>query len=100
MAALTDAQLAAARLELGTTINEDDLQERYDRTQSLDAAITEVLRQRMADLRATPASFNTPDYGQSTAENLKALEAQLGSRGAAGSISVVKIVSPVDRPVR
>ena len=96
MALLTDDQLALARVELGTDMDEDDLQERYDRLGDLTAAIAEVLRQRLADLLAAPASFNTPDYSQTTTENIKALTAQIERVGVAGVAgpSVVRIVSP------
>lgn len=98
MAALTEGELALARAELGTTMNEDDLQERYDRLGDVNAAVSEVLRQRLSDLLLDPASFNTPDYGQSTSENIKALQAQLervgGTAGTVGGLSTVRIVSP------
>lgn len=103
MAALTDAELALARTELGTSMDEDDLQERYDRTLDLNAAITEVLRQRLADFTADPASFNTPDYGQTTTENIKALTAQIdrvASSSTVGGLSVVRTVQPLSRYTR
>lgn len=97
MAALTEDQLALARVELGTELNEDDLQERYDRLgNDLPLAIVEVLRQRLADLLAAPASFSTPDYSQTTTENIKALVAQIAELNSAGSggLSVVRVVQP------
>lgn len=102
MAALTTVQLAQARLELGTTTDEDDLQERYDRLlselgdedEALDAAVTEVLRQRLADLIAAPASFNTPEYGQTTTKNIEALQAQIDRVAPDSGMSVVRSVLP------
>lgn len=97
MPALTEPELALARVELGTAMDEDDLQERYNRLDSdLSAAIAEVLRQRLADLIAAPASFNTPDYGQTTTENIKVLQAQIDKldAGLVGGVSLVRIVRP------
>lgn len=103
MAALTEDQLALARLDLGTAVDEDDLQTRYDRlllehepAEALTLATLEVLRQRKADLLADPAQFNTPDYGQNTTKNIDAIDAKIAELGAAAGVgtSVVRVVPP------
>lgn len=100
MTILTDAQLATARLSLGTDMDEDDLQDRYDRTGDLDTAVVEVLQQRLADLKAAPAQFSTPDYSQNTQANITALEAQIAKLGVGLGSLAFRVVEPPDRRVR
>ena len=95
MAFLTEAQLAVARVDLGTDMNEDDLQERYDRIGDLTLAIIEVVRQRLADLLAAPADFKTPDYSQNTIKNIDMYEQILHRlKSDFGGIPLVRAVQP------
>ena len=93
---LTDAQIAEARAELGSEVDLVDLQSRYNRLDDFAAAITEVLRERLATLKADPAIFAVDGYSQNVSANIAALEAQLAGRTgeAVGGISVVRIVPP------
>lgn len=78
--ALTDAELADVRVEVGATSppTDGDLDEIHDRRLSVQDTILEVLIKRRADYIANPAQFIIPgEYGQNTAENIKALDRQI-----------------------
>jgi hypothetical protein len=64
--------------ELGTTTDTADLATRYTRLGTARATALEVLRERLAALRAQPASVNVSSVvGVSFAENIKAYERQI-----------------------
>lgn len=72
--AFTDAQLAYYRSKLGTTIDEVDLQARYDRLGDDRLVAAEVLDQRVADALLKPLSFTIPgEYAEDRTKNLDLL---------------------------
>lgn len=104
MADLTDEQLILLRRQVGGSPSDDDLQEAFDRLGDLAEVAREVLQIRLANLRAAPATFAVPgEYSQSTAENLRALEAQLAGLAQVGDLAAgagqVRVVCP-DPPGR
>lgn len=77
MSLLTDANLAYLHAELGADADEDDLQDRYDRLGSVVAVADEVVRGRLADLLAKPASVTlTGVMSKDTSANIRALQPQ------------------------
>lgn len=91
--ALTATELADVRTEVGDTSppSDADLHAIHDRRLNVRDTILEVLTKRRADYIANPAQFILPgEYGQNTAENIKALDRQIdrvrsGVYGAAAS---------------
>lgn len=78
MADLTDAQVAYLTSELGTDVDLDDAQDRYDRSGDVRDVVLEVLRQRLADYVAAPASLRTPEgLTVGTSANITALTDQM-----------------------
>lgn len=74
---LTDPDLAYLRTQLGSTLDEADLQARADRLQSVVHVAHEVVSERLATLLQDPASFTLPGVlSVGTGENIKALQAQ------------------------
>lgn len=73
--ALTEAQLATIRNEVGSTPDDPTLQSKYDRVGTLYGVAYEVVSQRLADLRTNPASFTVVgEYSQNVAANIATLE--------------------------
>ncbi|CQR59292.1 hypothetical protein [Streptomyces leeuwenhoekii] len=76
--ALTPAVQAWLLSVLGTNTNITDLETRYTRLGSARAVALEVLRQRLADLRAQPSTINVSTVvGISYVENIKSYERQI-----------------------
>lgn len=78
--ALTAIELADVRTEVGDTSppSDADLHLIHDRRRNVQDTILEVLVKRRADYIANPAQFVLPgEYGQNTAENIKALDRQI-----------------------
>ncbi|MET8571776.1 hypothetical protein [Streptomyces sp. NPDC004783] len=76
--ALTPAVTAWLKGELGSTVDLADLEVRYLRLGTARAVALEVLRERLADLRAQPATVNLSGVvGVGFAENIKAYERQI-----------------------
>jgi hypothetical protein len=72
--AFTDEELAYFQGKLGTPLDEDDLDERYTRLQSVPAVALEILRIRMANLQKNPLQFTIPgDYSENRTDNAKLL---------------------------
>lgn len=66
--------------ELGPTTPLTDLETRYTRLGTARAVALEVLRERLAALRAQPATINvTGAVALNTAENIKAYERQIAA---------------------
>jgi hypothetical protein len=77
MSALTAQDLAYLQSELGTDVDQADLQARYDRLGSVVAVAAEVVKQRLATLIASPSSFTLPGvYSESNDSNIRALQQQ------------------------
>lgn len=109
MDAATRAWLIA---QLGTATDLADLDTRYARLGTARAVAVEVVRERLAKLRAQPSTVNLSGVvGVSYAENIKAYERQIASLEAgeppapdetaatdhAGSIGIIQLV---ERPRR
>lgn len=78
--ALTAAVTAWLKGELGTTVDLADLEVRYTRLGTARAVALEVLRERLAALRAQPSSVNVSGVVSVTfAENIKAYERQIAA---------------------
>ncbi|MFE6412553.1 hypothetical protein ACFVOR_37100 [Streptomyces sp. NPDC057837] len=78
--ALTPAVTAWLKGELGPTVNLTDLDTRYQRLGTARAVALEVLRERLAALRAQPATVNVSGVvSVGTAENIKAYERQIAA---------------------
>ena len=78
--ALTPAVTAWLKGELGSTVDLADLEARYLRLGTARAVALEVLRERLADLRAQPSTVNVSGVvAVSFVENIKALERQIES---------------------
>ncbi|MGP3737916.1 hypothetical protein ACTWJ9_33575 (plasmid) [Streptomyces sp. GDS52] len=78
--ALTAAVTAWLRGELGTTADLADLEARYSRLGTARAVALEVLRERLAALRAQPATVNVSGVvSVGTGENIKAYERQIAA---------------------
>ncbi|MGV9226410.1 hypothetical protein ACWDPF_27500 [Streptomyces albogriseolus] len=78
--ALTAAVTAWLRGELGTTVDLADLEARYTRLGTARAVALEVLRERLAALRAQPSSVNVSGVVSVTfSENIKAYERQIAA---------------------
>ncbi len=72
------ATLAWLRAELGTTTDQGDLTTRYTRLGTARAVALEVIRERLAALRAQPSSVNVSSVvSVSYTENIKAYERQI-----------------------
>jgi hypothetical protein len=76
--ALTTEELAYLRSELGTDIDQVDLQERHDRLGNVQAVAAEVVRERLATVINAPTSFTIPGaYSESRSDaTVKALQDQ------------------------
>ncbi|MFF8910507.1 hypothetical protein [Streptomyces olivaceoviridis] len=69
--------------ELGTATDVTDLQTRYTRLGTARAVALEVLRERLAALRAQPATVSVPNaVSVGFAENIKAYERQIAALAA------------------
>jgi post-segregation antitoxin (ccd killing protein) len=78
--ALTPAVTAWLKGELGSTVDLVDLDARYQRLGTARAVALEVLRERLADLRAQPANVNVSGVvAVGIAENIKAYERQIAA---------------------
>ncbi|MGW7630580.1 hypothetical protein ACWGKO_16820 [Streptomyces griseoincarnatus] len=78
--ALTAAVTAWLKGELGPTVDLADLEVRYTRLGTARAVALEVLRERLAGLRAQPSSVNVSGVVSVTfAENIKAYERQIAA---------------------
>lgn len=76
--AFTDGDLAYLRTRLGTTLDEDDLDDRMARLDSLPKVALEVLQERYATLLTKPLSFTVPgDYSEDRSKNLAAIQAMI-----------------------
>lgn len=76
--ALTPDETAFARAELGADVNLADVETRRNRSGSLAVAVLEVLRERLAALRSSPASVSLPGgLSVNNTANIAALEKQL-----------------------
>lgn len=96
--ALTLEQSAYFRSQLGTTIDEPDLESRLSRLGDEESVAREVLDQRLADLLAKPAQFAVPgEYSENRGENIKALQSKLAGLGGTGTGSVVTTIQPTYR---
>jgi post-segregation antitoxin (ccd killing protein) len=112
--ALTPAVTAWLKGELGASVDLTDLDTRYQRLGTARAVALEVLRERLADLRAQPATVNVSGVvAVGIAENIKAYERQIAALedgqppapddpadpngGSPGGISVMYLV---ERPRR
>lgn len=86
---LTVAQLAYLRSEIGTTEPPDDgeLEVAYARLGTVEAVAAEVIRGRLADLLAEPASFTVEGYSENNAANIAALTKQSQRLDAAVSLA-------------
>jgi len=73
---LTANDLAWVRTQIGdeSPPTDPDLDDIFDRVGSAAGTATEVVRKRLADLLATPASFAVDGYSQNTSANIKALQ--------------------------
>lgn len=95
--ALEEATEAEIRTWVGTAAETSDLAARYERLRSVHAVALEVLRLRLADVLANPATFSIDgDYSQSWGENIRTLRsqvAQLELLVAAGSTAVAGTVT-------
>lgn len=78
--ALTADVTAWLKGELGTTVDLVDLETRYTRLGTARAVALEVLRERLAALRAQPANVSvTGVVNVGIAENIKAYERQIAA---------------------
>lgn len=79
---LTADELAVVRSYVGSEPADVDLEDIHDRVLTVKAVVEEILRRRLADLLAAPASFTVPGgYSQSTAENIRSLSESLARVG-------------------
>src|SRR5690349_7787912 len=77
---LTAAVTAWLKGELGATVDLADLDARYTRLGTARAVALEVLRERLAALRAQPSSVNVSGVVSVTfSENIKAYERQIAA---------------------
>lgn len=109
--ALTADVTAWLRGELGTTADLTDLEARYTRLGTARAVALEVLRERLATLRAQPTTVNvTGVVSVSYTENVRAYERQIAALengeppapddptdGSIGSLSTLRLI---ERPRR
>jgi hypothetical protein len=81
MASFTEEELAYLRSKLGSTVNETtnpdvvtDLEDRYDRLDSVQLVVVEVLRERLADIADilnNPLNFTVVgEYSQDASKNV------------------------------
>ena len=112
--ALTAAVTAWLKGELGTTADLADLEVRYARLGTARAVALEVVRERLAALRAQPATVSVSGVvNVGTAENIKAYERQIAALengeppapddpadGDTGNGSNLGILRLVERPRR
>lgn len=86
--ALTEDQLAYLRSEVGVDDPTDDvLEDAYTRLDSVEEVAAEVLRTRLANLLAAPASFSVEGYSENNAANITALQKQLDRLTTAVSVA-------------
>ena len=100
--AFTEDELAYLRGRLGSTIDEDDLDERYARVGNVPAVAAEVLRERLSDLLDQPTSFALSGvYSESNAGRIAELksvifecdaDAGILKGAASGGFSVGRVV--------
>jgi hypothetical protein len=78
--ALTPAVTAWLKGELGTTVDLADLEARYTRLGTARAVALEVLRERLAALRAQPSTVNVSGVvSVAFTENIRAYERQIAA---------------------
>ena len=78
--ALTPAVTAWLKGELGTTVDLADLEVRYTRLGTARAVALEVLRERLAALRAQPSTVNVSGVvSVAFTENIRAYERQIAA---------------------
>lgn len=76
---ITAADLAAVRAWVGTAIDDADVDAVWVVQLNVELTALQLLRQRRADFVADPAQFAVQgDYSQNVADNLRALDAQIG----------------------
>lgn len=88
--ALSDDDLTYIRSAIGAAAppTDDDLYDAFDRLDSSDAVIAEVLRARLANLLTQPASFSLSGvYSQSNSETIRALTERLAQAEAAAAVA-------------
>lgn len=79
MADLTAAELAVVRSHIGSTEppTNAELDQAWARLDTVEEVALEVIRGRLADMRARPVSLRVDgDFAESWAANLRSLEAQ------------------------
>lgn len=97
--AITADDLAVIRSHVGSTPNDADLTARWERLGTVEKVALEVLRGRLADLLAAPASLRVDgDYSESWGKNIDALrvkvrelEAAVASGGTPGAVHVAHL---------
>lgn len=99
--ALSEADRAYFRTQLGTTIDETDLLSRLGRLLTNDAVAVEVLQERLATLLAAPLAFTIPgEYQADNKTNVTELQKKindlLSGEGLGPSIVVIVPVESED----
>lgn len=92
--ALDADDLAAIREHVGSTPSDEDLGTQWDRLGTVEAVALSVLRARLADMLASPASLRVDgDYAEDHSANIRALEKQIARLELAvpGSPGEVKV---------
>lgn len=88
--ALTAAQLASVRAHIGTgqPPTDDDLEAAFERLGTPEAVALEVIRGRLADMRARPAVLRVDgDHSEDWTKNLDLLTKQEASLAAAADVA-------------
>lgn len=95
--ALTDDQVAYYKANLGSTIDEVDLEARYTRLGDDRLVAAEVLDQRVADALLKPLSFTIPgDYAEDRSKNIELMAAKAREVG----VSVIQQPDTTSRDYR
>lgn len=77
---LTTTQVAWLRAEIGTTLTDPQLQERYNRLESVRDVALEALRERRTELLASPLSVSVDGVASvNNSENVKAIERRIAA---------------------
>lgn len=101
--ALSEVDLAYLRSELGSDLDEPDLQARYDRLGSTPAVAAEVVQERLATRLSGPSAFSLPGvYSESTNDaTIKALQEQAARlQGVLDTTAGVGVGGRIVRPDR
>ncbi len=103
---MTDDELELVRTWVGDTPSDAELQEIYARVEDLATVVRQVLRKRLANLLAQPASLSVPgEVSINNAANIAALQnsldllSRLGIRGER-SVVPARVVAPPERAER